>query len=221
MAEDRAFRIWQERLRAALRGWEASDQDEGALLRGLPLAEAEGWLEEREGELSAAEVEYIQASVSLRERRQMQRERQATADHPGVGGGLVVALVLALLAGQQWRRADGQVDARATAQADAEAAEQDALRLAGVSLAAQALAELEGAAPERAVLLALEALEGYPYSGQAESALAQAVEEYKPYTLLQYDSAEWHNAAWSPDGEVIAAVGGYYSSWWGTLAFGR
>ena len=43
MAEDRAFRIWQERLRSALRGWLISDQDEGALLRGLPLAEAEGW----------------------------------------------------------------------------------------------------------------------------------------------------------------------------------
>ncbi len=35
--EDRRFRIWQERLRAALRQWQISEQDEGALLRGVPL----------------------------------------------------------------------------------------------------------------------------------------------------------------------------------------
>ena len=41
MQEDRAFRMWQERLRAAMRQWQASDKDEGAFLRGAPLVEAE------------------------------------------------------------------------------------------------------------------------------------------------------------------------------------
>jgi hypothetical protein len=44
---DRSFRTWQERLRASRRQWEASGKDVGALLRGAPLAEAEGWLQSR------------------------------------------------------------------------------------------------------------------------------------------------------------------------------
>ena len=44
MEADRAFRTWQERLRAAMRPVGATGEDEGALLRGAPLAEAEGWL---------------------------------------------------------------------------------------------------------------------------------------------------------------------------------
>ena len=39
------------------------------------------------------------------------------------------------------------------------------------------MAELEGAFPERAVPLALEALEHYPYTWQAERALSRAVFE--------------------------------------------
>jgi WD40 repeat protein/DNA-binding SARP family transcriptional activator len=203
MEEDRAFRIWQERLRATLRGWEASDQDEGALLRGVPLAKAESWREERGAELSAAESSFIQTGVELRDRRQSERELRRRRVMLALVGGLVFALVLLLLAGQQWRRAEGQVDARSTAQAET-------LRQAGIGLAAHALAELEAAAPELAVLLALEALERYPYSDQAESVLAQAVEEFKPYTLLPSSAAEWYDAAWSPDGKLVAAVGGYY-----------
>jgi WD40 repeat protein len=64
---DRDFRTWQERLRAARHQWEQSGRDEGALLRGAPLSEAEHWLEERPYELSQAEQDYIQASVSQRE----------------------------------------------------------------------------------------------------------------------------------------------------------
>ena len=51
MDADRTFRTWQERLRVAIHQWEASGRrDEGALLRGGLLAEAEGWLEERGGQ---------------------------------------------------------------------------------------------------------------------------------------------------------------------------
>ncbi len=68
MAEDRAFRLWQERLRTAVRGWEDSGRDAGALLRGAPLAEAENWLNERKGELSPLELEFIQAGMDERRR---------------------------------------------------------------------------------------------------------------------------------------------------------
>jgi WD40 repeat protein len=104
---------------------------------------------------------------------------------------LAVALVLALLAGAQWQRANKQ--------------REEALRQASVGLAAKALAELEGTVPERAVLLALEALEGYPYAPQAETALAQAVEAYTPRLVLRWGPYTWA-VAWSPDGGRIAAA---------------
>ena len=59
MEEDRAFRAWQERLRAALRQWQMSDLDSDALLRGTLLAEAEGWLAERGSFLNREERYFI------------------------------------------------------------------------------------------------------------------------------------------------------------------
>jgi WD40 repeat protein/DNA-binding SARP family transcriptional activator len=72
MNADRAFRAWQERMRGVLRQWQASGEDAGALLRGLLLVEAENWLAEREGDLSAAGRAFIQASLDAREARRAQ-----------------------------------------------------------------------------------------------------------------------------------------------------
>jgi WD40 repeat protein len=76
MAEDRTFRAWQERLRAAQRAWETGGHDEGPLLRGAPLAEAEGWLAERPSGLRPAELAFVEASVALRDQKAAERERQ-------------------------------------------------------------------------------------------------------------------------------------------------
>ncbi len=65
---DRSFRLWQERLRAAMRGWEANQQDEGALLRGAPLVEAQSWRELRTEDLAPREKVFIKASVDSVER---------------------------------------------------------------------------------------------------------------------------------------------------------
>jgi WD40 repeat protein/DNA-binding SARP family transcriptional activator len=74
--EDREFLLWQQRLRAALDQWELSGQDEGALLRGAPLAEAENWLNRREGDVSQVEAAFIQAGLALRVQRAAEREAQ-------------------------------------------------------------------------------------------------------------------------------------------------
>jgi WD40 repeat protein/DNA-binding SARP family transcriptional activator len=119
MDEDRTFRAWQERLRVALRGWQASDRDDGALLRGAPLAEAEGWLAERKGDLHLAERAFVEASTALRERRaaerEAQRQRELASERRsrrlwGALAGVlalatVVALVLTLFSVQQRRQA--------------------------------------------------------------------------------------------------------------------
>ncbi len=44
---DRNFRLWQGRVRSQAQQWQRSEGDEGTLLRGLLLAEAEAWLDER------------------------------------------------------------------------------------------------------------------------------------------------------------------------------
>jgi WD40 repeat protein len=110
MGEDRAFRTWQEGLRIALRGWEVSDRDEGALLRGAPLAMAENWLAERKSELSAAEKDFIQAGIDLREAKKAVRERRRRLTFAGLAGGLLIAIALALFALNAQRIAQREAD---------------------------------------------------------------------------------------------------------------
>ena len=107
LASDRAFRTWQEGLRAARRQWEGSGRDEGALLRGTPLAQAEEWLAAREQELSQPEKEFIGTSAALREQRaaerEAQRQRERAAERRSrrlwiaLAGVLAVAMVIALV----------------------------------------------------------------------------------------------------------------------------
>ncbi len=175
MEADRSFRTWQERLRAALRSWEATDQDEGALLRGAPLAEAEGWLAERESELSDFEKEYIAAGAALRTQRTIEREARRRRTILMLAAGLVAALILALMAGQQWLRAEGEVDARTTAQVQ-EAVQRATAEAARAEEAAQrALAETSQAqeAVQRILAETAQAQEG----SQRETAEAAEVRE--------------------------------------------
>ncbi len=69
MDTDRVFRAWQERLRGAMGQWQETDKDEGSLLRGVALVEAEGKLKERREELSQSERDFIEGSIKLRDRR--------------------------------------------------------------------------------------------------------------------------------------------------------
>lgn len=90
MREDGEFRRWQEQLRAAVRQWENSDRDTGALLRGKPLAFAENWLLERLSEISTIEQRFINLSIKLRDKEQKAKiaaKRQA-----------IIMLTVALLA---------------------------------------------------------------------------------------------------------------------------
>lgn len=76
MNEDRTFRDWQERLRAAMNQWQNIGQDDSALLRGTLLGEAEKWQEERRDFLSREEILYIDRSVQQQEARHQQEERE-------------------------------------------------------------------------------------------------------------------------------------------------
>jgi WD40 repeat protein len=68
VAQDMAFRAWQEQLRASVTAWENVRRDSGALLRGAQLAEAERWLQERQDDLSDTEQGFIGLSKTFRGR---------------------------------------------------------------------------------------------------------------------------------------------------------
>ncbi|MCB0202238.1 MAG: PD40 domain-containing protein, partial [Anaerolineae bacterium] len=222
----RAFSVWQEGLRAAMRQWQGNDHDEGALLRGAPLVAAETWLAERGAELSPAERNYIETSVTFRASEQARRERRRRMIIAGLASGLAIALILLGVAIYQGNAATNsaeqavqaaataeaerakkeiEVAARATAQANAEAAKIDALTQASIGLASQSALEQQGVFPERAVPLALEALESYPYTWQAENALSQAVfNNHLRHILIHGGSV--NTAFWSPDGTRIVTA---------------
>jgi WD40 repeat protein/DNA-binding SARP family transcriptional activator len=163
MDADRNFRAWQERLRSSLRQWESSDHNVGALLTGVPLAEAEGWLTDRQVELRAQEIDFIQASIDLRERRAAEREKELLARERlrqrillGLVVGLAVVVLLLGLAGWQYTRAEEQRQAARGAESRAALERDQAQTALSRQLATQA-ASLQEDQLDLSLLLSVEA----------------------------------------------------------------
>jgi WD40 repeat protein/DNA-binding SARP family transcriptional activator len=156
--EDRAFRLWQESVRTFLIRWETSGGDEGVLLRGAPLAEAEGWCSTRTADLDPRMLRFVAASSRHREaellaaesqrRRELEQARalaqtktQASERLRWLTIGLAVLLILvgviATAAVTLQQQASGYA-------AKAEAEWQRAEAQAKLALEAQATAEAEG-----------------------------------------------------------------------------
>jgi signal transduction histidine kinase len=95
MQSDRDFRIWQEQLSTSMKQWIANGKDEGALLRGAPLVEAEGWLEKRSSDVKDSEQEYINLSILLREREQGEQARRHAAEALAESSRVLSALMAA------------------------------------------------------------------------------------------------------------------------------
>jgi WD40 repeat protein len=206
ITQQREFLLWRQRLDERLRDWQANDQDEGALLRGAQLVEAERWLSERTDRLNLLERRFIQESIALREREQEAQKKLERRIIIGLTTGLIIALFLALLAcvlagltGVQWQRAEREADERATAQAIAENQRQIALAR---SLEAQAWLELDNPTSDgltRSALLAIESMNRFP-SLESNQALRQSLNLLPtPILRLERESA----LAFSPDGQWI------------------
>ena len=171
---DRAFQLWQQRLRATADQWLASGRDPGILLRGAPLAEADGWSAARSASISPRVGEFVvasqqqrqreQAEAALRqeqmlaqaqaladaERRRAELERRSNQKLRWFAAGLSVVTVLALLTGlwavTQRDEARRQSLRAQSAQALADAQRQIAEREAAVALARQLGAQSSGLA---------------------------------------------------------------------------
>ncbi|MCB0020789.1 MAG: PD40 domain-containing protein, partial [Anaerolineales bacterium] len=180
--------------------WQEAGQDPGFLLRGTRLAQLADWAIETSIALTDSERSYLASCLAARQEREMveatRQAREQGLEHRARTVLRVLAVVFFLAA---------LISSGLAYYANQQ--RQDALRQASIGLAAQALVEIEGEDPERAVLLTLEALEHYPYTAQAESALAEAVEAYhSSYVLMDTGtSSAWFAAAWSPDAQYIVA----------------
>ncbi|MBW4490632.1 MAG: CHAT domain-containing protein [Trichocoleus desertorum ATA4-8-CV12] len=193
---DRAFRIWQERLRASLRQWEATGKDEGALLRGVPLAEAEGWLASRAVELSPAERVFIQISLDLRDRDRKEQLRLRKRTIFGLAGSLAVVSILAGGTFWQWQQAEIRQNQ----------AEQSAKIAFSNQLVAQAQTQLDQQ-PDLALLLSVEA-NRIAKTIDAQSFLLTAL-QYRPFTsFLHGHTSDVNSVAFSPNGKILASASG-------------
>ncbi|MEM7726825.1 MAG: hypothetical protein AAF208_10695 [Cyanobacteria bacterium P01_A01_bin.45] len=115
METHRSFRAWQERLRVAIYQWEQMNRDEGALLQGALLSEAENWWQNCLDEISQSEREFIQISLELRDRITKQeeerfqkelRQQKAKTRFILITAALtVIALLTAVTAWQQYKQA--------------------------------------------------------------------------------------------------------------------
>jgi WD40 repeat protein len=198
MENDRAFRAWQEQLRTHVRGWQESNLDEGALLHGIPLGVAQTWLGELGDQISPSEKEYINASLAFQKRLNKERQRRRQRTVVGLVGGLVMAVILSVFALIQRQSAEQE-------RQNAELERLVAQRQASVLLAGQAEIELVNGYHDRAVLLALAALEEYPYTAQAEHALGQAVSYNRALGYYLNHQSAVTSVAWSPDGSKVAS----------------
>ncbi len=206
--DDRAFRLWQERLRIALYQWEATQRDKGALLRGALLVEAEEWCQLEAERISPTEQAFINASITLRDQEQQaqeaQRQRELVAAQKlaeteaqtatrlrkrafaltGLG---VIAIVLALLAGTfswlaQENASAAQAESAKAQEAQRQAERQRQLTLAQ-SLVAQSLGLInQSSETELGTLLTLEALR---LNREADGNLQESIENSLQQILIR------------------------------------
>jgi WD40 repeat protein len=224
LQSDRQFLLWRDGLRASQQAWQESGQDTGALLRGVPLGEAEEWLEKRGDDLGRFEQEYITKSVALRRRGEHNR-RLVMA---GLGLVTVVMAVLAFWGSSQATKASrNEADAlnqAATAQAAKSEMEhqrglalKNADELKKLALAENATKLMDEYNPGTALTLSMHATEGETPPEKAQTTLQEAAylwlvkETYFPCSKVETSNQITQNpwvVALSIEprqGEIIAA----------------
>ncbi len=195
MQIDGDFRRWQEQLRAAIRQWESSGKDEGALLRGKPLIDAEYWQEKRLEELSTFEGSFIKLSLELQEHEINKQKRRRQLSISLLTGGLVLALSLAGVALWQWQKARvSEIQAISTSSEALFASNKRLDALIEAIRAKQKLKTVGGVDTD--------------IQDRVESALRQAIYGAVEHNRLSGHSAVIWGVAFSPDGQMIASSSG-------------
>jgi WD40 repeat protein len=145
----RGLRIRQH-LSLAARDWDSRKREEGSLYRGARLLETEEWVAANPAEINPLEQAFVAASISARDRAELEKKRRTQMIIVGLSLGLILVAIGAVFgfvgqnqagksaatAQAERATAESERDRAATAEVRAESGEQQAL-------AAQATAEAE------------------------------------------------------------------------------
>ncbi len=106
IAENTEFLVARGRLSAAVIRWMAEDRSGDFLLpRGKPLVEAEELVARRRDDLSAHEIQFVEASTSARRHEELEVARRRRRVLAAVSSALVLALIFAGVSLWQYRNA--------------------------------------------------------------------------------------------------------------------
>jgi glucose/arabinose dehydrogenase len=199
LQEDRRFLLWHQEMEWRTRAWietapnNPSQRDEGRLLRGRDLAEAEGWRREHGEDLGEAERMFIEAS------RQAATKRQRRL----LGAGALFVIVVMVLGAISFYQRGVALENEKDAQMQAD--------IALSRLLLSQASELEATEPDVSLLLNVEALRRAPATAKDEarfSLLGKLTRPYHVATQLNGHTATVTDVAFSPpDGKLLASVG--------------
>ena len=219
MEADREFRVWQDQLRASMRQWENAQRDEGALLRGVPLAEAEENFRARSPDLSPAERDFIQQSLKLRDRQQQDEKDRLTRLRRLLvmtSAAAVVAFLASLFAFRQSRVAEAARQEEQKQTEIATGAKQDAENQEAVAISqySQVLYnwnrdKLDSLVEGIRAGVALKQVSQIDPAAenQVKIALQQAVYGISERNRLQGHDGGVQSITFSPNGETMASAG--------------
>jgi WD40 repeat protein len=190
---DGEFRVWQEQLRAAMRQWERSQNDEGALLRGKPLTDADYWQQQRNHELSSKEKAFIGESIALRESEINKQKRRRQLTITLLTTGLIGALILAGIAWWQGQKARNSEIQNMSALSEATFTSQK---------------QLDGLVT---AVAAGELLQNTPFTTEdtqikVTTVLRQIIDNIQEKNRLEVHRLGVVSVRYSPDGKVIASA---------------
>jgi WD40 repeat protein len=205
MKEDRRFRMWQERLRFAIRQWEDAGRDEGALLRGVPLAEAEQWRAERGDELTVSERDFVDAGKQQRSMNEAAETERRTRELTLIRRARNLLALVALIS----------IGGFLTALWLRSQSEYNALRAQSLALASASRAALAAEDPELALSLAAEAYGNGEAPEEVELALAEAAYSPGPRAMISTTTAGAKVLSAGPDGRqvFIGTLDGHVDVW--------
>ncbi len=196
----------EQALARAAQDWETQRRDSSYLLRGSRLEQMEKWQVTTNLILTPLERNYIAKSLQQRETERqseiVRQQREAGLERRSrnfLRSLVTVFAVATLVTGGLALYAFNQRNS-------AVSAEQEALIQASIGLASQARLDVVEGVPERAVPVALEAIENYPYTWQAERALFSSVTENRILLRLDSHSGSVNRVVWSPDQSLLASV---------------
>jgi len=187
LKEDRSFLAWMREIEKKTDAWAEGKRDEGRLVRGLDLSEAQRWHDLRSSDIGQKEQEYIQASLALQERERAEKQKIRRRWMKGLAAFSAIALVLSVMAVFEWNQADQKTE--------------EALALYLTSQSEQIKAA-SGSDYARQVLLAVESLR-HKETADGDLALRSSMALLaRPLAQLDHNSSV-QAVAFSPDGTKV------------------